>query len=123
MKTQRHRCRRRGCCRRCCCSARSAGALYALIPALCRKVRFGASEILVSLMLVYVADLCSTIWCAARGAIPKGFNFPTTAEFDPVATVPLPVRGRPACIWARCIALIDRCCRVAGAARPHHQGL
>ena len=33
-----------------------AGALYALIPAIC-KVRFGASEILVSLMLVYVADL------------------------------------------------------------------
>src|ERR1700749_1442329 len=32
------------------------GALYALIPAICR-VRFGASEILVSLMLVYVADL------------------------------------------------------------------
>src|SRR5437588_11504072 len=32
------------------------GALYALIPALC-KVRFGASEILTSLMLVYVADL------------------------------------------------------------------
>src|SRR6202049_4308629 len=33
-----------------------AGALYALIPAIC-KVRFGASEILTSLMLVYVADL------------------------------------------------------------------
>src|SRR6202022_716407 len=32
------------------------GALYALIPAICR-VRFGASEILTSLMLVYVADL------------------------------------------------------------------
>src|ERR1051325_10907562 len=32
------------------------GALYAMIPALCR-VRFGASEILTSLMLVYVADL------------------------------------------------------------------
>ena len=32
------------------------GALYALIPAVC-KVRFGASEILTSLMLVYVADL------------------------------------------------------------------
>src|SRR5215208_7500247 len=32
------------------------GALYALIPAIC-KVRFGASEILTSLMLVYVADL------------------------------------------------------------------
>src|SRR5437588_763540 len=36
--------------------AASAGALYALIPAIC-KVRFGASEILTSLMLVYVADL------------------------------------------------------------------
>jgi simple sugar transport system permease protein len=34
----------------------AAGALYALIPAIC-KVRFGASEILTSLMLVYVADL------------------------------------------------------------------
>src|SRR3984893_125484 len=33
-----------------------AGAVYALIPAIC-KVRFGASEILTSLMLVYVADL------------------------------------------------------------------
>src|SRR3984957_11764572 len=34
----------------------AAGALYALIPAICR-IRFGASEILTSLMLVYVADL------------------------------------------------------------------
>jgi len=41
---------------------RRGGALYALIPALC-KVRFGASEILVSLMLVYVADLFSIISC------------------------------------------------------------
>src|SRR3989449_1050010 len=32
------------------------GALYALLPAIA-KVRFGASEILTSLMLVYVADL------------------------------------------------------------------
>ena len=31
------------------------GALYALIPAICR-VYFGASEILTSLMLVYIAD-------------------------------------------------------------------
>src|SRR5689334_9778820 len=34
----------------------AAGALYALIPALCR-VKFGASEILTSLVLVYVSDL------------------------------------------------------------------
>src|SRR3954453_3262300 len=43
----------------------AAGALYALIPAIC-KVRFGASEILTSLMLVYVADLFLD-WLGARG--------------------------------------------------------
>ena len=36
---------------------------------------------------------CSTISCAARGAIRQGFNFPTTAEFDPVATVPILIEG------------------------------
>ena len=61
------------------------GALYALIPAIC-KVRYGASEILTSLMLVYVANFGSIIWYAVRRS--HGFNFPTTAEFDPVATVP-----------------------------------
>ena len=37
---------------------------------------------------------------------PNGFNFPTTAEFDPVATVPTLFDGRAACISARVIALI-----------------
>src|SRR5580692_1841872 len=52
------------------------GALYAMIPAI-GKVRFGASEILTSLLLDYLV----------RGPWrdPNGFNFPTTAEFDPVA--------------------------------------
>src|SRR6188474_3488384 len=63
------------------------GALYALIPALCR-VRFGASEILTSLMLVYVADLLLDYLTRGPWRDPKGYNFPTTAEFDPVATVP-----------------------------------
>ena len=45
-----------GCCRPCCVLGALGGALYALIPAIC-KVRFGASEILTSLMLVYVAYL------------------------------------------------------------------
>jgi general nucleoside transport system permease protein len=63
------------------------GALYALIPALC-KVRFGASEILTSLMLVYVADLLLDYLVRGPWRDPNGFNFPTTAEFDPVATVP-----------------------------------
>jgi ABC-type uncharacterized transport system permease subunit len=65
----------------------TAGALYALIPAIC-KVRFGASEILTSLMLVYVADLFLDYLVRGPWRDPKGYNFPTTAEFDPVATVP-----------------------------------
>src|SRR5712671_4583225 len=69
-----------------------AGALYALIPALCR-VRFGASEILVSLMLVYVADLLMDYLVRGPWRDPHGLNFPTTAEFDPVATVPALVEG------------------------------
>src|SRR5215212_6772151 len=68
------------------------GALYALIPAIC-KVRFGASEILTSLMLVYVADLLLDYLVRGPWRDPKGFNFPTTAEFDSVATVPLLIEG------------------------------
>ncbi len=68
------------------------GALYALIPALC-KVRFGASEILVSLMLVYVADLLLDYLVRGPWRDPHGYNFPTTAEFDPVATVPILIEG------------------------------
>ncbi len=64
------------------------GALYALIPAMA-KVRFGASEILTSLMLFYVADLLLDYLVRGPWRDPNGFNFPTTAEFDPVATVPL----------------------------------
>src|SRR5882724_1317720 len=68
------------------------GALYALIPAIC-KVRFGASEILTSLMLVYVADLVLDYLVRGPWRDPKGYNFPTTAEFDPVATVPSLIEG------------------------------
>jgi general nucleoside transport system permease protein len=68
------------------------GALYALLPAIA-KVRFGASEILTSLMLVYVADLLLDYLVRGSWRDPNGFNFPTTAEFDPVATVPVLVDG------------------------------
>ena len=70
----------------------AAGALYALIPAIC-KVRFGASEILTSLMLVYVADLFLDYLVRGPWRDPAGFNFPTTAEFDPVATIPVLIEG------------------------------
>src|SRR6266852_3087315 len=68
------------------------GALYALIPAIC-KVRFGANEILTSLMLVYVADLFMDYLVRGPWRDPNGLNFPTTAEFDPVATVPILIEG------------------------------
>src|SRR5215831_18647643 len=68
------------------------GALYALIPAIC-KVRFGASEILTSLMLVYVADLLLDYLVRGPWRDPHGYNFPTTADFDPVATVPVLIEG------------------------------
>jgi ABC-type uncharacterized transport system permease subunit len=68
------------------------GALYALIPAIC-KVRFGASEILTSLMLVYVAYYGMDYLVRGPWRDPHGLNFPTTAPFDPVATVPTLIEG------------------------------
>jgi ABC-type uncharacterized transport system permease subunit len=68
------------------------GAAYALIPALL-KVRFGASEILTSLMLVYVAELLLDYLVRGPWRDPKGFNFPTTAEFDLVAAMPTLIEG------------------------------
>jgi general nucleoside transport system permease protein len=68
------------------------GALYALVPAVC-KVKFGASEILTSLMLVYVADLFLDYLVRGPWRDPKGYNFPTTPDFDPVATVPVLIEG------------------------------
>jgi len=70
----------------------AAGAVYALIPAIC-KVRFGASEILSSLMLVYVADLFLDYLVRGPWRDPNGLNFPTTADFDPAATVPTLIEG------------------------------
>lgn len=68
------------------------GALYGLIPAFLRT-RFGVSEILTSLMLVYVAQL--TLDYLARGPWrdPKGFNFPQSVTFDPAATLPPLMEG------------------------------
>jgi general nucleoside transport system permease protein len=69
-----------------------AGAAYALIPAILRA-RLGVSEILTSLMLVYVAE--RTLDYFARGALrdPKGFNFPQSVMFDDVARLPFLMEG------------------------------
>ena len=76
------------------------GALYALIPAICR-VYFGASEILTSLMLVYVANLGMDYLVRGPWRDPQGLNFPTTADFDPVATRADPDRRSAGCMPAR----------------------
>jgi simple sugar transport system permease protein len=68
------------------CLGALGGALYALIPAICR-VYFGASEILTSLMLVYVANLGMDYLVRGPWRDPHGLNFPTTAAFDPAASI------------------------------------
>jgi simple sugar transport system permease protein len=65
----------------------AGGALYGLIPALLR-VRFGVSEILSSLMLVYVAQLVLDYLTRGPWRDPKGMNFPQSVPFDAAATLP-----------------------------------
>src|ERR671910_1519302 len=65
----------------------AGGALYGLVPALLR-VRFGVSEILASLMLVYVAQLTLDYLTRGPWRDPKGMNFPQSVTFDPAATLP-----------------------------------
>ncbi len=57
------------------------GAVYGAIPALL-KTRFNANEILVSLMLVYVAGLFLDWLVRGPWRDPQGFNFPVTTTFD-----------------------------------------
>jgi len=57
------------------------GMIYAAIPALL-KVRFGANEILTSLMLVYVAQLLLDWLVRGPWRDPMGFNFPKSVAFE-----------------------------------------
>ena len=68
------------------------GALFALVPAVLRT-RFGANEILTSLMLVYVAELLLDWLVRGPWRDPQGFNMPVTVTFEPEATVPLLTDG------------------------------
>src|SRR5436305_12605658 len=68
------------------------GMVWAAIPAFL-KTRFNANEILTSLMLVYVAELLLDWLVRGPWRDPKGFKFPTTAEFDPVASMPILIEG------------------------------
>ena len=63
------------------------GAAWAAIPAVLRN-RFAANEILVSLMLVYVAGFLLDWLVRGPWRNPEGFNFPETRSFDPSAILP-----------------------------------
>ncbi|MEM7214742.1 MAG: ABC transporter permease [Pseudomonadota bacterium] len=58
----------------------AGGMAWAAIPALL-KTRFGANEILTSLMLVYVAELFLDWIVRGPWRNPEGFNFPETRGF------------------------------------------
>jgi ABC-type uncharacterized transport system permease subunit len=68
------------------------GAAWAAIPAFLRT-RFNANEILVSLMLVYVAQLLVSWLVFGPWMDPDGFNFPQSKMFSDSALLPLLVEG------------------------------
>jgi simple sugar transport system permease protein len=68
------------------------GMAWAAIVALLRD-RFNANEILVSLMLVYVANLLLSYLVFGPWKDPKGFNFPQTMSFAAGTNLPRIVAG------------------------------
>jgi ABC-type uncharacterized transport system permease subunit len=67
----------------------AGGAFLAFIPAIL-KVRYNTSEILTSLMLVYVAELFLDYLVRGPWRDPAGFNFPQTVTFDTVMPILVP---------------------------------
>jgi ABC-type uncharacterized transport system permease subunit len=70
----------------------AGGMAWAGITALLRD-RFNASEILVSLMLVYVADMVLSFLVYGPWKDPGGYNFPQTRTFDAVTQIPRLMSG------------------------------
>ncbi len=68
------------------------GMLWAGITALLRD-RFNANEILVSLMLVYVADMVLSYLVFGPWKDPQGYNFPQTKTFEAVTQIPRLMSG------------------------------
>ncbi len=68
------------------------GMVWAGITALLRD-RFNANEILVSLMLVYVADLVLNYLVFGPWKDPNGYNFPQTRTFEAVTQIPRLMTG------------------------------
>ncbi len=68
------------------------GMAWAGITALLRD-RFNANEILVSLMLVYVADMVLSYLVFGPWKDPQGYNFPQTKTFEAVTQIPRLMQG------------------------------
>ncbi len=64
------------------------GGLWAAIPAFL-KIKFNANEILVSLMLTYVATLLLSLLVHGALRDPDGFNFPESRMFHDSALLPI----------------------------------
>ncbi len=70
----------------------AGGMAWAGLTALLRD-RFNANEILVSLMLVYVADLVLSFLVYGPWKDPAGYNFPQTKTFEAVTQIPRLMQG------------------------------
>jgi general nucleoside transport system permease protein len=70
----------------------AGGMLWAAIVALLRD-RFHANEILVSLMLVYVADMVLSYLVYGPWKDPAGYNFPQSKTFEAVTQIPRLMQG------------------------------
>jgi len=68
------------------------GMVWASIVALLRD-RFNANEILVSLMLVYVADMVLSYLVYGPWKDPAGYNFPQSKTFEAVTQIPRLMHG------------------------------
>jgi general nucleoside transport system permease protein len=68
------------------------GMLWAAIVAVLRD-KFNANEILVSLMLVYVATFLLTYMVYGPWKDPNGFNFPQTKTFEKASQIPRLIDG------------------------------
>jgi simple sugar transport system permease protein len=64
------------------------GMIYGAVPALL-KIRFGANEILTSLMLVYVAGFLLDYLARGPWRNPAGFNFPNSRQFSEGQLLPV----------------------------------
>ncbi len=74
------------------CAGIAGGMLWASVTALLRD-RFNANEILVSLMLVYIAIQLLSFLVGGPWKDPQGFNFPQTKTFDTVTRIPRLIDG------------------------------